>query len=218
VVIADELTHCSIEVIDTGIGITEEQLPRLFAPFERLGRERSSVEGTGLGLNLTKRMIEHMDGRISVKSAVGKGTTFSVRLPKPSIKPLEQQQFPVLYIEDDPTNVRLMQSIMRKRPKIDCQYAMTGREGLELLGQQMFSLLILDLNLPDIGGREVLRRIRQMPQLQYLPVLILSADAFAQHDPEFTELRILRFLPKPYQVGELFELLDGLLEEHLFRR
>jgi hypothetical protein len=134
-----------IAVTDNGRGISPDKLPRLFTPFERLGAERTEVEGTGLGLTLSKRLIEAMDGSIGVESIVGKGSTFWIELPQtkspltdlPALRPLElpeaaagdDGQRTILYIEDNLSNLRLVQEILADNTRIKLLTAMQGRRG-----------------------------------------------------------------------------------------
>ena len=165
-----------IEVADTGLGIAPGDIERAFSAFERLGAEATEVEGTGLGLALTKRLIEAMGGTIGVESEVGRGTTFWVDLPevpapaarspaparsaRPRRGRVRTDARTVLYIEDNPSNIKLVETILRERPEVTLLVAQQGRLGLDLAREHAPALVLLDLNLPDISGEEILRRLR----------------------------------------------------------
>ena len=182
-----------IEVADTGLGIAPGDVERAFSAFERLGAETTDVEGTGLGLALTKRLIEAMGGTIGVESEVGRGTTFWIDLPEvsaldaavpeqrrpapPASVPLRTDARTVLYIEDNPSNIKLVETILRERPEVTLLVAQQGRLGLDLAREHAPALVLLDLNLPDISGEEILRRLRADERTASIPVVMVSADA-----------------------------------------
>jgi PAS domain S-box-containing protein len=176
-------THFRIAVRDTGRGIPPEHWPRLFTPFDRLGAESSGIEGSGLGLVLSKRIVEAMNGELSFQSEVGQGTEFSVVLPRvadPNQRPrlshhdilrpvVSESVCNVLYIEDNLANVALLEGILAFRPGVRLLTAMQGHLGLELARQHHPDLILLDVHLPDIPGDEVLRRLRDEPRLAEIP-------------------------------------------------
>ncbi len=185
-----------IDVIDTGPGIDAASLPRLFVPFERLGAAVSGVEGVGLGLALSRTLIENMRGTISVASTVGAGTTFTVDLRRGEPVAVDDvldsdgsamlepyaygQPRSVLYIEDTVANVRLIEEILRARPSIKVLPAMLGSLGLDLAREHQPDMILLDLHLPDIDGDQVLAQLRADERTAHIPVVILSADATAR--------------------------------------
>src|SRR5207302_5161600 len=161
-----------IQVRDSGPGIPKEKLARLFTPFDRLGAELSNVEGTGLGLVLSQRLIEAMGGAIGVESDHGQGSMFWVELPRTK-SPLEQTRLPktaitrrrrradtekrkLLYIEDNLSNLTLIEEILEERPEIELLSAMQGQVCLHLARKQSPELILLDLHLPDLPRWEVL--------------------------------------------------------------
>jgi CheY-like chemotaxis protein len=181
-----------LDVTDDGVGMTAVQRERLFRRFDRLGREATGIEGTGIGLALTQKLVEAMDGSIMVDSAQGVGTTVRVTLPSAvAAAPVPSPGCPaatgptalcgrVLYIEDEAVNALLVQAFMASHPGIELQVAETGEGGLASLAGQRFDLVLLDRGLPDIDGLEVLRRLRQDPRHGSLPVVMLSASAMDQ--------------------------------------
>jgi CheY-like chemotaxis protein len=182
--------HARIAITDTGIGIPAERIEQLFTPFQRLGAEHSAIEGTGLGLTVAKRLVEAMAGTIGVESTPGQGTTFWVEflltdsalaiaeLPHedaaPEVLPHERTQ-KVLYIEDNLSNLRLIERLLERRPGIELLAANEGVAGIGLAQQHRPELILLDVNLPDIDGHEVLRRLRADPQSASIPVVAISA-------------------------------------------
>jgi len=226
--------HLRIAVSDTGLGIAPEKIGQLFTPFERLGAEQTAIEGTGLGLALSKRLVEAMGGEINVQSVVGQGSTFVVELlltpegtapqspastpPSPaehathqtSRQPVEasETQAVVLYIEDNLSNFGLVQTILRHRPEIKLLAAMQGQAGLELAQRHRPDLILLDFHLPDINGDEVLRRLRQEPETRDIPVLIVSADATPLQIERMRAAGANDYLTKPLDVKRFLEVLN----------
>ncbi|MEI7464118.1 MAG: ATP-binding protein [Burkholderiales bacterium] len=183
-----------LTVDDTGIGMSEDQLGKLFEPFNRLGAERTDTQGSGLGLAITRKLVRAMDGKIDVLSRPGKGSRFAVSLPlakgrkvKPPQDVQEKPEFPslrdtgveqvVLYVEDDEVNTILMEQIFRSQPRWRLLTATNGTQGLEIADQHELSLVLLDLNLPGLSGFEVLERLRSQDHTRHLRCIALSADA-----------------------------------------
>jgi signal transduction histidine kinase len=214
----------TINVADTGAGMSDEKLGRLFTPFERLGAEQSGIEGTGLGLALVKGLIEAMGGTIHVESVVEQGSCFSVTLPTcappahaADIDDGEEHHEDsavhgtVLYIEDNASNVRLMEVVLSKRPGVTMLHAADGERGLELLREQRPDLVFLDLHLPKVTGQEVLRRIWQDPATRGIPVVVLSADATPAQTRRLLASGATAYLTKPVDIREVFTVLDLVL-------
>jgi signal transduction histidine kinase/response regulator RpfG family c-di-GMP phosphodiesterase len=220
-----------IEVADTGCGIDEEGLKRIFTPFERLGADRNAVGGTGLGLALSKRMIEAMGGSIGVESTVGIGSRFYCELllvesaAEPSLDPpfhatltalgqATSYQGTILYIEDNVSNIRLMQKILAPYTGVRLLEAMQGKSGLELAALHTPDWILLDLQLPDMGGEDVLHALRQDPRTQTIPVTILSADATPGQIDRLQAAGACQYLTKPLDVRQLIGLLEATLLGH----
>jgi signal transduction histidine kinase/CheY-like chemotaxis protein len=212
-----------INVVDTGPGIAPRLMERLFTAFDRLGAETRGVEGTGLGLALSKRLVEVMAGTIGVESVVGEGSTFWVELPRaecpvssvaPSAilpdKPLSTRGA-VLYIEDNLPNLRLVERLLTHRPNVKLFSALHASLGLELAREHRPSLILLDLQLPDIPGPEVLKRLQSDPATRQIPVVVISADATPGHINRLQAAGARAFLTKPLDVPGFFKLLDEIL-------
>ena len=213
-----------IEIADTGLGMTAEQIERLFQPFNRLGRERLGVEGTGIGLVIAKRLTELMGGSLQVHSQPGNGSVFTLTLPAPRLPQPTTADTPlgeadelystrrVLYIEDNDTNVELMRGMLVNRPQIELSVAVNGRDGLAAARQRPPHLVLLDVGLPDIDGMQVLQLMRQDPRLARVPVIVVSADTSAHRVDAALSGGASDFLPKPLDLQALLRAVDIQLE------
>jgi len=219
-----------LEVIDTGPGIPPDGLERLFAPFERLGAEQAGIEGTGLGLALSKRLVEAMGGRLGAESTLGRGSTFWIELAvaESPVKRLTRDDLAepasaggdgsskagiVLYVEDNLSNVQLIKRLLVHRPKVRLLPIMQGRLALDLASQHNPDLILLDLQLPDIPGDEVLRRLRETPETRHIPVIVISADATPGQIDRLRAAGAWQYLTKPFDVKKFLSLLDEALKE-----
>jgi CheY-like chemotaxis protein len=214
-----------ITVADTGDGIDADQMRSLFTPFDRLGAERRGIEGTGLGLALSKSLVETMGGSIQADSVQGEGSTFSVVLPlsdpaevtggeasaAASPDPGLGQPRAVLYIEDNLANLQLIQGILAYRPSVTLISAMQGSVGVDLAKQHRPDLILLDLHLPDIPGEEVFRRLQAEPTTNEIPIVIVSADASPETLRRLEALGASRFLTKPVNVPLFLQTVDEML-------
>jgi PAS domain S-box-containing protein len=219
----------SIRVSDTGAGISDEDLEKLFVPFERLNAAKSGIEGTGLGLALSRRLTEAMNGTLSVESVEGQGSTFTIDLPlaeclaeKTAAVLANKSQVPetgivdatfnVLSIEDNSSNFRLIEAILQHRPEIKLEGVTQGSLGLDLARQHHFDLILLDLHLPDITGYEVLCRLRGAPQTRDIPIVVISADATATQIKRLLNAGANFYLTKPLDVKEILQTIDTVLK------
>jgi PAS domain S-box-containing protein len=223
-----DTTHLRIAVVDTGAGIPTERMELLFTPFERLGAEHTAVEGTGIGLALSQRLAQAMGGTLSATSTLGQGSTFTVELPRvegpveryerlngnapPSEPEVEERARVVLYIEDNLSNVKLVERVLGHRPDVKVVAAMQGRLGLELARDLSPVLVLLDLHLPDMGGEQVLQRLRDDASTAATPVVIVSADATPGQVQRLLTAGATAYLTKPIDVRRLLRLLDQTLE------
>jgi PAS domain S-box-containing protein len=214
-------------VTDTGYGIAPEMLPRIFTPFERLGVEREGIEGTGLGLALSKGLVNSMGGEIGVESTLGVGSTFWVELPLTegplervkrengsrdlAEKPALTQKNTVLYIEDNLSNLNLIEHILEFRPETRLITAMRGGMGFELAREHQPNLILLDINMPDMPGQEVLQRLKADSLTRNIPVVVISADAMPGQIERLRQAGARDYLTKPLNVNRFIELLDAIL-------
>jgi len=219
--------HVRISVKDTGVGLPPEQVAQLFQSFNRLG-QGSAEEGTGIGLVVTKRLVEVMGGRIGVESAVGQGSTFwfelisaaaprlklsgvvSVDLPEPARahSPLRT----LLYVEDNPANLQLVVQIVARRPSLRLLSARTGDTGIELARASRPDVILMDINLPGMSGIKAMQILRADTLTSHIPVVALSANAMPRDIERGLQAGFFRYLTKPLRVDEFLETLDVALE------
>ncbi|HEV7575566.1 MAG TPA: CHASE domain-containing protein [Caldimonas sp.] len=214
-----------ISVTDTGMGMTPEQMEELFRPFNRLGRERTALQGTGIGLVISRRLAELMGGSIRVKSVPGEGSSFILKLPKAidpdtvrsslddfASLPADYHRRIVHYVEDNETNVEVMRGILAQRAQVQMEVSVTGLDGLASVRQRLPHLILLDMHLPDISGLELLRHLKGDPATATIPVIVVSADATAQQVDAALDAGAVRYLTKPVAVNELLATVDDLLD------
>jgi len=214
------LEYVRIEVADTGVGLTTEQKAKVFDPFTRLSG-LNLVEGTGIGLTITKRLLEIMDGRIGVESEIDIGSTFWVEVPIGKLDKAEENNAPdlqlhkyiLLYVEDSRTNVSLVGQILKARPDIALMSAHTGEMGIELAHLHHPDIILLDINLPGMDGFEVLRRLREMEDTHEIPVLALSANDTQQNLERGRLAGFLEYIIKPLNIKQFLGTIDETLEE-----
>jgi PAS domain S-box-containing protein len=211
-----------ITVVDTGFGIAPAYHDRLFKPFDRLGADRSAVEGTGMGLALSKGLVEAMAGSIGVDSVVDVGSSFWVELAMAESQlaryertivggaAVREASLVILQIDDNASNVRLVERIVSRRPGTELVSAGQGQLGLELARRHRPGLILLDLHLPDMAGDEVLRQLRAHPDTRDVPVVVLSADAERGRRDQLIAAGAFGYLDKPLDVGDFLAIVDRL--------
>ena len=204
----------TLAVSDTGPGIAAENLPRLFDPFDRLGAEATGVEGTGLGLTLSRRLTEAMGGSIEVHSEVGVGSTFQVRLAvsappaaRSALGPRRESRTAtaactILCIEDNIANLRLIEEVLADE-NIVVIAATSGQLGIDIAASSRPDVILLDINLPDMRGDTVLNALRARPQTAAIPVIAVTADATDSQRRRMLELGASAYLTKPLDVDTL---------------
>jgi signal transduction histidine kinase/CheY-like chemotaxis protein len=222
-------THIRISVTDTGSGIPLELQSKLFQPFERLGAEQTNIEGTGVGLALSRKLTDAMGGRLDFESTVGRGSTFYIELPvtegpverfeRLNPEPVEAARaeaarHTVLYIEDNLANVKLIEHVFASRGDIDLVPAMQGSMGLDLARREPPALVLLDLHLTDMDGRDVLRQLRAEPETADLPVIVLSADATDRQIERLLAEGATAYVTKPIDLEEFLSRVDELLPKY----
>jgi PAS domain S-box-containing protein len=218
-----------ISVRDTGAGLRPEMLKQLFQSFNRLGRETTAEEGTGIGLVMSKRLVEMMGGSIGVESTVGLGTVFwfdlnAAEMPVIADHPLLAAilSSPIqpgallrtlLYVEDNPANLNLVEQLIKRRPDIRLLSARDGNLGVQLARAHHPDVILMDINLPGISGIEALKILRDDPATACIPVVALSANAMPRDIEKGLAVGFFRYLTKPIKVGEFMDTLDAALEK-----
>ena len=222
--------HTRVSVRDTGAGLPPDMLMQLFQPFNRLGQERNSTEeGTGIGLVMSKRLVELMGGEIGVESTVGLGSVFwfelnsasapqlAVDRAEPTAQPTAQVQQgaplrTLLYVEDNPANLMLIEQLVARRPDMRLLSARDGDLGIQLARANQPEVILMDINLPGISGIEALKILREDPATAHIPVVALSANAMPRDIEKGLEAGFFRYLTKPIKVNEFMHTLDAALE------
>jgi PAS domain S-box-containing protein len=220
-----------VSVKDTGVGLTQEQIAQLFQPFNRLGQEAGSEEGTGIGLVVTRQLVELMDGVIGVESSVGVGSVFWIELTAskaPELifdKPAETMssepvqvvlsatpQRTLLYVEDNPANLLLVEQLIALRSDLKLLTAINGHQGIQLARAYQPTLILMDINLPGVSGYGALNILREDPTTAHIPVMALSANAIPRDIQKGLEAGFFRYLTKPIKVNEFMDALDVALQ------
>jgi len=218
-----------ISIRDTGAGLPPEKLAQLFQPFNRLGQEASAEEGTGIGLVVTKRLVELMGGAIGVESTVGAGSVFWVDLNSAAPPSFTNGEFEtaasapmqvasgaprhtLLYVEDNPANLKLVEQLIARRPDLRLLTAINGNLGIELARTAQPEVILMDINLPGMSGTEAMQILRHDPATSHIPVLALSANAIPHDIERGLEAGFFRYVTKPIKVDEFMAALDVALE------
>jgi len=227
VVIAPDRIRISVR--DTGVGLDPEKLAQLFQPFNRLGQETGGVAGTGIGLVVTKRLAELMDGVIGVESIPGEGSVFWCELTAAAAPQLKIQSgeadasgrpqlaagVPVrtlLYVEDNPANMQLVEELIARFPDMRLVTAVNGTLGIEIARASRPTVILMDINLPGINGIKALKILREDPVTAHIPVVALSANAMPRDIAKGLEAGFFRYLTKPIKIKEFMETLDAAME------
>jgi len=221
--------YTRISVKDTGEGLSPEKLAQLFQPFNRLGQEASNVAGTGIGLIVTKRLAELMDGVLGVESTVGVGSVFwcelgsaeapqlevksdaheaSVTLQLPTGAPLRT----LLYVEDNPANMKLVEQIIERCPDLRLVTAANGTLGVEIARAVKPTVILMDINLPGISGIQVLKILSEDPSTAHIPIVALSANAMPRDIAMGLAVGFFRYLTKPIKIKEFMDTLNEALD------
>jgi CheY-like chemotaxis protein len=216
-----------ISVKDSGAGLPPEKLAQLFQSFNRLGREGSTEEGTGIGLVLTKRLVELMGGAIGVQSTVGVGSEFWVEFISDAAPQLAEGAEPptipeahlpvgarlrtVLYVEDNAANLKLVAQLIQKRPEIRMLSAQDGSLGVALARASQPDVILMDINLPGISGIDALKILHEHPATDHIPVVALSANAIPRDIEKGLAAGFFKYLTKPLKIDEFMNTLDAAL-------
>ncbi len=215
-----------LSVADTGIGIAAEKLAQLFLPFDRLGAEKGSVEGTGIGLALSKQLADLMGATIGVESQIGVGSIFwidlpgedgdaaEVRAPATALSPVDAQACDVLYVEDNASNLEVMAAFLAPFPGVHLRTALTGAAALVQVAARRPDVILLDIHLPGMDGYEILAHLRADPRWRDVAVVAVSADAMPHDVQRGLAAGFDRYITKPVDLSELL----GVLDEMVHRR
>jgi len=217
----------SLTVTDTGIGIPAEKMGSMFKPFNRLGAEYTEVEGTGIGLCITKRLIIMMNGTIAVESTLGKGSAFSIQIPKGNnqdhLSPekvsacqSEREKInatihKVLYVEDNPANLRLVEQIFVARDDIELLSAPEAKLGIEIARHHRPKLILMDINLPEIDGFTALKYLKTFKETRAIPVIAVSANASQADIDKALGAGFEAYVTKPIKVDIFIQTIDSIL-------
>ncbi len=215
-----------IKVIDTGRGIPKDKFKEIFLPFERLGIESSEIEGTGIGLTISQRLVNLMGGTIYFESVLGEGSSFCVELPASeppliseydavhpheSFKASGKQNKVILYIEDNLANLNLVRRIFENRENTIFLQALTAIEGLRLAHTHQPDVILMDINLPEMNGIEAFKKLQESNKTKNIPVLAVSADAMDQDKERAKRLGFREYITKPIDIPLFVDLVENYL-------
>jgi len=217
-----------ISVHDSGAGLSPEKLAQLFQPFNRLGQESGNEEGTGIGLVVSKRLVELMEGEIGAESEVGVGSVFWIelnateapQLASVAVEPVDSPPLrahgdaplrTLLCVEDNPANLLLVEKLLERRPDIRLLSARDGDQGIEMARRARPDVILMDINLPGINGIQAMKVLAEAAATAHIPVIALSANAMPRDIEKGLEAGFFRYLTKPIKVGEFMDTLDEAL-------
>lgn len=219
-----------LTVKDTGVGIAADQLQHIFEPFNRLGAEYSSIEGTGIGLTITRQLVEMMGGQIGIESTPGAGSTFWIDLPlwdpardnqadadaEPSATPVPHRTVPkekysLLYIEDNPANMLLVESIIQQVADYNLITATEAEEGIQLARLHRPDLILLDINLPGMNGYQVMEQLSAMQETRDIPVIAVTANAMSNDIQHGMNSGFKDYITKPINVATFLNVIEQWL-------
>lgn len=215
-----------VEVTDTGKGIAAENFEKVFVAFSRLEPEDSEIEGTGIGLAVTKELIERMGGKIGLESTIGKGTTFWIEIPedmtvsdgeKTKSKSGDSMRYSqigysLLYVEDNPANRMLIEKVISRVEGAKFMWAETAEDGIKIAQEKNPDIIIMDINLPGMNGIEALKILQSMKETKNIPVVALSANAMPHDIERGMKAGFVRYLTKPIDINIFLKAVDGALK------
>lgn len=220
-----------VTLTDDGIGIPYEHQEKVFQPFHRAGQETGPIQGTGIGLAITRRLAELMGSRVGFSSTPGQGSKFWIELPlhvapnrrnalsdqrsvaSSALSGSEGERYTVVYIEDNPSNIAFMQELIAELDRVTLISIPTAEVGIEVVRARQPDVVIMDINLPGMSGYEATRILREWPETRDIPVIALTAAAMAGDRKRFADAGFYRYLTKPVRIPELLETLEQLLSQ-----
>jgi CheY-like chemotaxis protein len=217
-----------ITVIDDGIGIPEDKRAKIFEPFHRAGQETGPIQGTGIGLAISKRLAALMKGNVGFSSEAERGSQFWVEVPAeqpggelapaPIVVPQTSAlahgpRHKVVYVEDNPSNIAFMRELVADLPGIELITAPTAEIGLDLIRAHHPRVVIMDINLPGMSGFDATKQLAQWPETRDIPVIALTAAALIKDTSRAREAGFFRYLTKPVKVDELTAALEEILSK-----
>ncbi len=216
-----------ITVADNGLGIPANKLHKVFEPFQRAGQEAGPIEGTGIGLTISKRLAELMHGTVGFRSTENVGSEFWIEIPLDASAPgrvaraaetitatgslASGERHLIVYVEDNPSNIAFMRDLVEDLPSVELVTAPTAEIGLELIRVRQPDVVIMDINLPGMSGFDAVNQLRAWPETKHIPVIGLSAAALLKDTTRAKETGFYRYLTKPVKVAELTRTLEELL-------
>ncbi|MGV3623599.1 MAG: PAS domain S-box protein [Archangium sp.] len=226
--VADGLVRLTVE--DDGVGIAQDKQDRIFQPFHRAGQETGPIEGTGIGLAITRRLAALMNGRTGFTSVEGRGSAFWIELPvhhaevnaaqPPDVRAEPRRlsndaapTFSIVYIEDNPSNIAFMEDLLADYARVSLATAPTAEIGIELVRARRPNLVIMDINLPGMSGFDATRALKSWPETREIPVVALSEAAMVRDAGKVSDAGFHRSLTKPVKVDELVAVIEALLSE-----
>jgi CheY-like chemotaxis protein len=217
----------SVSVLDDGVGIPIDKQDRIFMPFQRAGQETGSIEGTGIGLAISKHLAESMAGRVGFRSEPDQGSEFWIELPiaerahVPDPREAREElslfngtgpRYSVVYIEDNPSNIAFMKDLLEAFDRVELLTAPTAELGLELVRTHLPNVVLMDIHLPGMNGLEALRRLKQWRETRDIPVVALSAAAVVRDAERVRQAGFHRYLTKPLKIDEFAKVLREVLQ------
>jgi CheY-like chemotaxis protein len=216
-------------VVDTGVGIPESELEEIFKPFNRLSATKNLVEGTGIGLTMVRQLMEMMNGSVHAESKVGEGSHFYIEIPETTVDELDPEALAIkaecmlqaeasrrahkmLYVEDNPANLNLVERIISYVPGIDLLSASSAEVGIDMARAHRPELILLDINLPEMDGYQMFKRLRGYPETMNIPVVAISANAMEKDIKEALKAGFADYITKPVDVSVFIEKVKAFIK------